>query len=243
MLTQEQLKQYEESGFIIFEDLFDEKEIDELRERLDKYDEEYERFLRTNGAQWINIPNQITFRANTNLIDPYVQKFACQQKFVDISTALLGPDIQLYWDQSVYKKPEAKRDFPWHQDNGYAPIEPRHYLTCWLALTDATIENGCVWVMPESHKQGVVEHKETITGLLCYFGENPGLAVPLKKGSMVAFSSLLFHRSTPNLSQDVRKAYIMQYSHAGAKNPETGQVYANGPVLARDGKCVYVPTV
>ena len=59
-----------------------------------------------------------------------------------------GPTSGSYWDQAVYKKPGTESPFPWHQDNGYAFVEPQQYLTCWVALTDATEENGCPWVVP-----------------------------------------------------------------------------------------------
>ena len=62
-----------------------------------------------------------------------------------------------------------------HQDNGYVAIEPEHYLTCWLALNDATLENGCIWARPRSHLGSVVEHKPTPIGLQCYFGDDPGI--------------------------------------------------------------------
>ena len=72
---------------------------------------------------------------------------------------LIGPDVNLYWDQAVYKKPEKPRRFPWHQDNGYTFIEPQHYLTCWIALTDATEDNGCPWVAPGLHRSGTLAHR------------------------------------------------------------------------------------
>jgi len=172
-------------------------------------------------------------------LDDEIQRFAVQEKFVSITTALLGPEVQLYFDQSVYKRPEANRDFPWHQDNGYVPIEPIHYVTCWLALEDATIANGCVWVLAGSHKQGLVEHRKISLGWQCYFGEEPGIPVELKKGSMVVFNSLLFHRSSPNKSDKTRKGYILQYSCTGAKNPVTGEIFDNGPVIAKSGQPVY----
>jgi phytanoyl-CoA hydroxylase len=102
---------------------------------------------------------------------------------------LIDPNVALYHDQSVYKKPETKKDFPWHQDNGYTPIEPEQYLTCWIALEDATIENGCIW--PGTHKQGPVEHVRTKTGLLCYFGKDPGIPVPLQKGGVAVFFTII----------------------------------------------------
>ena len=69
---------------------------------------------------------------------------------------LIGPDVRLYWDQAVYKKPGTESPFPWHQDNGYAFVEPQQYLTCWVALTDATEDNGCPWVVPGLHRRGAL---------------------------------------------------------------------------------------
>jgi phytanoyl-CoA hydroxylase len=239
LIGKEQLQQFEEQGYIIFTDLFTAEETDVLRESIDKLDYASEQSLKQLGQQGISIPNQINFTTFLHKKDDKIEQFIADDRFVEITTTLLGPDTQLFWDQSVYKRPEANRDFPWHQDTGYIPIEPEFYLTCWLALEDATIENGCIWVLPETHKLGLLEHKDTEIGKQCYFGEDPGIPVPMKKGSMVAFHSLLFHRSTPNRSQASRKAFIAQYSPIGAKNPETGEVYHNGPIIAKDGKGVH----
>jgi len=241
MLTNEQMQQYERDGFVIFENLFKPEEIKPIRDIIDRLDEESERKLKEGGDKknFISIANQINFNVNLNFHDATLQKFAAEERFVNITTSILGPDIRLYWDQSVYKRPEANRDFPWHQDNGYVPTDPMHYLTCWLALEDAMIENGCIWVQPGSHRQGFVEHVKSETGWVCYQGEEPGTPVELKKGSMVAFNSLLFHRSTPNLSQITRKGYILQYSVVGSKHSETGVEFRNGPIIALGGKAVY----
>jgi phytanoyl-CoA hydroxylase len=239
MIMEQQLKQYEEKGYIIFENLFSGEEMDQVRALIDGFDEESERKLQEAGASFNSIPNQINFTCNLNFMSPELQKFTADERFVQLTTTILGPDIRLYWDQSVYKRPEANRDFPWHQDNGYVPTEPVHYMTCWLALEDATIENGCIWVQEGTHHKGFVDHVRTDIGYLCYYGDVQGTPVPLKKGSMVAFHSLLFHRSTPNRSQSTRKAYVLQYSVDGSRNPETGVEFRNGPIIARGGKPAY----
>lgn len=239
MLTESQLQQYQEKGYIIFENLFSEEEIEPVRKIIDSYDEETERRLQVVGKEFNSIAKQINFTAGLNFKSPELQQFIADDRFVQLTTTILGPDIRLYWDQSVYKRPEANRDFPWHQDNGYVPTEPIHYLTCWLALEDATIENGCIWIQEGTHHKGFVEHTKTDIGWLCYHGDDPGTPVPLKKGSMVAFHSLLFHRSTPNRSQTIRKAYVIQYSVSGSINPVTGVEFRNGPLIALDGKSAY----
>ncbi|MFD0670668.1 phytanoyl-CoA dioxygenase family protein [Cohnella sp. GCM10027633] len=240
-LTEAQLKQYDEQGFIVFEDLFGAEEIDEVRGIIDAFDEASERELQAKKKEdFISAAGTINFTVNVNFRDPRLQAFIADRRFVDITTTLLGPDTKLYWDQSVYKRPEGDREFPWHQDNGYVPTDPVEYVTCWLALEDATIENGCIWVQPGTHKKGFVKHVWTDIGFICYYGDVEGIPVPLKKGSMVAFNSLLFHRSKPNLTKDqTRKGYVIQYSVDGSRNPDTGEVFKNGPLIAKDGKPAY----
>src|SRR5437016_28203 len=162
--------------------------------------------------------------------------FCRSPRMVQLVTELIGPDVRLYWDQSVYKQPETAREFPWHQDNGYTPVEPEQYYTCWLALSDATVENGCVWIQPGSHRNGTLRHEDSPIGRVGYRGPETGIPVPLTAGSMVVFSSLLLHRSGPNVSDATRKAYVIQYIPDGARNGRTGEVFDDRMRVARGGK-------
>ena len=235
MVSNAQLAQLREQGFFILEDLFSAAEINELTARIDAFSEQHEAELQRQGQQGISRPREISFTTHLAEQDDFIRRFIAQPKLVAIATRILGPDVALYWDQAVYERPEAKRDFPWHQDNGYIPVEPAEYLTCWLALADATIANGCIWIIPGSHKHGVVEHKETPIGKQCYFGPDPGTPVELRQGSMACFSSLMFHRSGPNLSETIRKGYVIQYAPAHVRHAVTGAPLAR-LIVARDGQ-------
>lgn len=148
--------------------------------------------------------------------------------------------MDLYWNQSVFKQPEGKREFPWHQDDGYTAVTPSPYLTLWLALNDATTENGCISVLPGSHKRGLVAHRPSDVGLVCHDADDPdqGVPVPVKAGSLAVFQSLTMHKSGANVSSGTRKAYIVQFSSAGLRNAETGELIDNKIALARGGKAV-----
>jgi len=237
MLSDAQVHQFEEDGYFILEDLFTTAEMDALTGKIDRIVRSEEEAMLSSGntESGINRVKEITFTAHLVKKDESFQNFVADDRLVDIATRLLGPDIALYWDQAVYKRPETLKDFPWHQDNGYGNVLSEQYVTCWLALEDATIENGCIWIMKDSHKQGIVEHKNTPIGWQCYFGEDPGTPVPLKKGSMVVFSSLLFHRSGPNVSDTVRKGYIVQYFPTHTKNAKNGKTFKK-MIVAKDGK-------
>jgi ectoine hydroxylase-related dioxygenase (phytanoyl-CoA dioxygenase family) len=139
----------------------------------------------------------------------------------------------------VYKKPEKPRRFPWHQDNGYAYVEPQQYLTIWLALTDATPDNGCPHVVPGLHRRGTLEHHYVEPlGWECLDDPAGSLAVPVPAGGAVVFSSLTPHLTGPNVTGAVRKAYIVQYAPDGAErlegDPSAGPPAARVPCDAAD---------
>jgi phytanoyl-CoA hydroxylase len=133
-----------------------------------------------------------------------------------IARDLLGENVRLYWDQAVYKQPHSAAPVLWHQDNGYTYVEPQSYLTCWIAITDATLENGCVTVTPGAHRDGTLAHRNTPIGFECWGDVDAALQVPVRAGSVVVFTSLTPHYTAPNTTDAVRKAYIVQYVPDGA---------------------------
>jgi phytanoyl-CoA hydroxylase len=149
-----------------------------------------------------------------------------------IAADLIGPDVRLYWDQAVCKQPDKPRRFPWHQDNGYAYVEPQQYLTIWLALTDATPDNGCPHVVLGLHRRGTLEHHYVEPlGWECLDDPPGSVAAPVPARGAVVFSSLTPHLTGPHLTGAVRKAYIVQYAPDGAERLE-GDPSA-GPTTAR----------
>lgn len=234
MMTEEQIKAFREEGFIVWEDCLDREALEDVRRKVDRFDAETEARLREVGRDGISRVGEIAFTAHLAERDPSVAAFVTAPPFPDIVSALIGPDVSLYWDQAVYKRPETPRDFPWHQDNGYTPIEPAEYVTCWIPLEDVRVDMGPVWVRPQSHRLGPQPHQDTPLGRQCYFGDDPGIAVPVTVGSMIVFSSLLMHRSSPNMSRNTRKAYIVQYCDAHARHGATGERFER-PVVVRGG--------
>jgi ectoine hydroxylase-related dioxygenase (phytanoyl-CoA dioxygenase family) len=223
-MTQTDRELFYEQGYFFRHAMFTPAEIDELLEHIDPFVKAHQSHLETVGAESISRSQEISFTLLLAEKDPWIREFVRQPRLAEIAASILGPDVQLYWDQAVYKYPGTPRDFPWHQDNGYGQVFPETYLSCWLAMEDAYIENGCIWVLPNTHKQGLVPHQDTDIGKQCYFGDEPGLPIELKKGSLALFSSLLFHRSGPNLSDNVRKGYIIQYAQAGVREKDSGKL-------------------
>lgn len=239
VITAEQRRQMDENGYTVLEDVFTSDEMEALAERIERQQKRHEERLKEQGgAEGISRADEITFTAFLAEQDEEIRAFCERPEFVAITTQLLGPDIDLYWNQSVFKGPEGEKEFPWHQDDGYTPVTPSPYLTLWLALNDATLENGCISVLPGSHKGGLAPHRQSPIGLVCHEADDPdqGAPAPIRAGSLIAFWSLTMHKSGVNRSNGWRKAYIIQYSHAGLHNARTGEPIDNRIPIVRGGK-------
>ncbi len=209
---------YDRDGYFLLEDAFTPAEVDEVIQAIDPIEARVEKALRDQGGEYrIARADSITFSIHLVKLSETLKAFSRHPVFQGICRDIIGPGARLYWDQAVYKKPGTPEEFPWHQDNGYGFVEPQQYLTCWVALTDATIANGCPWVVPGLHKEGTLKHELGRLGYECISNPENAVAVPARAGSVVVFSSLTPHRTGPNLTDQTRRAYILQYAPDGAR--------------------------
>jgi phytanoyl-CoA hydroxylase len=220
VLTQEQIDQFDHDGYVVVNDIFSLDELRDLVAITDAADAEAVAVLAAQPNERIAISEKgaITFAGQLASKTPEIRKFVKNPTIMGACRDLIGPDVRMYHDQTVYKQIEKPRRFPWHQDNGYLFVTPQHYLTCWISLNGATIENGCPQVVTELHKHGTMSHYFVPTlGFECF--ETPPktpVIAEVKAGGAVFFSSLTPHLTGPNTSNGVRKAYIVQYAQDDA---------------------------
>ena len=232
-VTAAQARQFNDDGFFVLEDAIEPEMLARLVAGIDPVEAKEEQILREKygGKKLIARAGEITFTIQLALRIPVVRELVCGPVFQDLGHDLIGPDVRLYWDMSVYKKPGTTAPFPWHQDNGYTFVDPQQYLTCWVALSDATTDNGCPWVLPGKHKVGTYQHKATKVGLACLEGDPEGkIAVPLRAGSIAVMSSLAPHWTGPNVSTGVRKGLVAEFIPDGAvsiRKAEDGTLVRN----------------
>lgn len=225
-LTPEHVDQFNADGFFVLRDAFTAGEIAEVRAAIDPFEEAHVAYARERGGKVrLTDADAITFTLHLVRKSPVLKAFSAHPTIRGVCHDLIGPDVRLYWDQAVYKKTEKVQEFPWHQDNGYSFVVPQQYLTLWVPLMDVDEANGCPWIAPGLHRLGTLEHRTTDIGLVCLDAAPEAVAAPARVGDVVVFSSLAPHRTGPNTSDAVRKAYILQYAPDGAVvHTEDGQV-------------------
>jgi phytanoyl-CoA hydroxylase len=245
-LTPEQKARYARDGFLVFPQLFPRDVSGRLLERVDE--------LLSGHAP---LPGGVRVQIEPAIertppgeggTDPAVRKIECliehderffalarDPRLLDPVTDLLGPDVKLFRDALMMKPAHHGSAKPYHQDSAYWAIDPPDLCSAWIALDPATTENGCMRVLPGSHKWGVLEHKQ----LADYQVEEERLdlraevSVPLEPGGVLLFHSLLLHATAPNTSQCPRRAMICSYM--SARSRYTGPTGTHPQFLAISG--------
>ncbi len=150
----------------------------------------------------------------------------------DVLTTVIGPNVKCM-QSMLFIKASGKPGQAWHQDEFYIPTRDRSLAGAWIAMDDATVENGCLWVIPGSHKPGILwpQHQHEDRRFDCGgeaaqfpYKDEDAVPVEVKKGSVVFFNGYLLHRSLPNYAQGgFRRALVNHYMSAESLLPWFGK--------------------
>lgn len=165
----------------------------------------------------------LVFNHNLYFHNPEIQKFVSQQKIIDAVGPLAGPDIWIHWDQLVTKEPGGV-EFPWHQDNGYNGLKKEHF-QFWIALSESKPENGGLWLVPGSHKKGILPHAWVGKHKVFQGAIPEEVPISASAGDAVIFSSLMLHRTKPNVSNITRISYVVEYMSVKHYDPHLTPPY------------------
>ena len=233
-VTPAQARAYDELGYFVLEGAIDATTLTALCDAIEPFDREVMEFLATqpDGRFSIAGVDTVSIALHPAARSAVCRDFCASELMADLGHDLIGENVRLYWDQAVNKRPHGVEPVLWHQDNGYTYIEPQAYLTVWVALTDATPENGCISVLPGVHRAGTAAHRNTPIGFECCLDPVGAVQVPVRAGDAVVFSSLTPHATGRNLTDEIRRAYIVQYAPDGAVCLRGDP--AAGPPLSRD---------
>ncbi|MBV9850974.1 MAG: phytanoyl-CoA dioxygenase family protein [Armatimonadetes bacterium] len=248
MLTQTQIAQFFDEGYVMVPGLFAPAELEPLRQEIaglvddtaqrlaadgkiaDTHaDEPFEtrltRLLADHPETQGEFMRAIEGKAGGGHTGEEMFRLIVHPRLLDAMADLVGPEIVA---SSVYrirpKVPGLGRGVvPWHQDSGYfeAHCDKSLIVTCWIPLVDATLENGCLHVLPRAHRQGVAPHHTGgNAGFLVI--EDPDLPrplpeavpVPVPLGGALLLTNLAPHCSTPNTTDTIRWSVDLRYQGA-----------------------------
>ena len=232
-----------EQGYLFPIDIFSEAEVDSFRNELDRL-EGKARDGRVGNKDQLNYPHAI-FRFASNIVrDP---------RILDVVEALLGPDLLVWGSTFFIKEPQSDEFVSWHQDLRYWGLDDEDgQVSAWVALSDVTIEAGCMQFVPGSHRGAMHEHRDTHNDdnvltrgqeAIVDIDEDDIVHVQLKPGQASFHHGKLLHSSAPNRSSVRRVGLAIQYVKPSVRQTVADHDYA---MLVRGedrfGHFVHVPS-
>jgi ectoine hydroxylase-related dioxygenase (phytanoyl-CoA dioxygenase family) len=216
------LEQFKTQGYVVQKNLFTEEEAIALIEQIKQSET-------IDGVSALN-KGAMTFYSGVYAKSPALQAVVSQPKVINFLKQFIGSDFWVRWDQAVAKGSGAGI-FPWHQDNAYNYLQDEHF-QFWIALTKTTSDNGGLWLVPQRYQKTFPHQK--VGNHMVFQGkvENP-ILIEAEPGDVVLFSSFSLHSTTPNITQDSRWAYVIEYMKCQDLDPTVVPPYF---IVARNGE-------
>ena len=161
-------------------------------------------------------------------ISPLIRAVLAHPRIVEALTSLIGPNVKAM-QSMLFTKGEGKPGQAWHQDEYFIPTRDRSLTAAWIALDDATVDNGCLWALPGSHRRGVIypdrEHDDvrfdcSVEAYNFPYRDDEAVPLEVPAGSVIFLDGYLLHRSLPNtVRSGMRRALVNHYMSAESLLP------------------------
>lgn len=224
LLTDAEVAQYQRDGYVVVPDLIGPDEAIEWKARLK---------ARLQDEGNLEIPSGVRVWMCDNM-DPYSNAQLQSPRIVAILQQLIGPSVEFLSYKAVFKNAKTAFSSPWHQDWAYWQGSTK--ISIWIALDDATPENGCLRLIPGSQRE-VVEMKEVedVKGFVRRITDDqvvglPIVTAPVPRGAGIFFHDLALHASCPNINGADRWSVIPTYRNAA--EPDSSTVWKSTLVLS-----------
>ncbi|HEU4754260.1 MAG TPA: phytanoyl-CoA dioxygenase family protein [Armatimonadota bacterium] len=244
-VTPEQVRFYEEHGYLKLGRIFTHAEMDALRGHVDRMIAALPEGKRPED---MDAPH---------FTDPFFFRYLAHPRVLDIIQAFVGPDIAL-WSSHLIAKPRGNgKAVPWHTDGEYwgSRLQPMSVITLWLAVDESTLENGCMRVVDGSHREaagGMGRYREVDAGRNVFGSGIPEetldpsrvVDLELQPGECHFHAAFTVHGSNPNFSEKRRCGYTMRYMPASVVHDDQGHGWKVYLLRGQDrtgGRTLYTP--
>ncbi len=216
--TEDELTRFANDGYLLYGSILTDRGLQAIRDECMVAWNAEKGAFDANGT-WL----QNALLGNIHHHASLVRQYYFSGPLVDVATQVIGPNIKAATSQLTFKMRGNNQSFAWHQDNSYGELDPYNAISCLTALDDADQENGCLWLVPGSHKQGQVREGYTPDDIKqrkpVELEVDDALArpMPLRAGECLFFHCHMLHKSEGNHSQDRdRRILFMRYADADA---------------------------
>ena len=219
-LSQAQVDAFHRDGYYAPVDVFS---VDEAR----RWRADLEAFESTLPPGPVSAGN----RRKLHVRCPWARDLVQDSRLLDVMESILGPDILVFTSTFFIKEPNTDAITAWHQDATYFGLQPYEHVTAWVALSEASIEAGCMEFIPGSHRWGQLAHgREALPGTINAgarsisesMDTSTAVFAPVGTGQVSLHHTLIAHNSPPNRSNDRRIGFGISYipthcKHSGSK--------------------------
>ncbi len=238
MLTTDEARvQFDRDGYVIFRDVLDPELIAEADRHVD--------WLLAKHPELG--PEDLGHRLARD--DPFWIRLVSDDRLLDIAERFIGPDIALFAAHYICKTPRTGKPVLWHQDGGFWPLEPMEVVTLWLAVTESDPDNGCLKVIPGTHRMQLEEMRERddVDSVLgkevdMPVDESQAVEFVLQPGDVSVHHPNIVHGSEANASDRWRRGLTIRYIPTSTRitDPEAGSAFLlRGQ--AKEGVNQYLP--
>lgn len=225
MLRPDQIEFYHTQGYLGIESVFSAAEVSELRRVTDEFVEASRRVTANDDVFDLEPTHTPATPRLRRLKDPIRQHAAYRRalqhpKILAIVSQLIGPDLTCNGNKLNMKPADVGSPVEWHQDWAFYPHTNDDLLAVGVAMDDSTLENGCLLVLPGTHRGPIVDHHQDgrFIGAVTDPGFSDAAAVPitLRAGGISIHHVRLLHGSAPNRSTQPRRLLLFQFCAADA---------------------------
>ncbi len=244
VITAEDVAFYHKNGYLVVENALSPAEVVELRQETTSIcrgerGELRRGFTHTADETDNEVIQKYLCVHFPHKVSPVMYDYLAHPSIVDVLTGVIGPNVKCM-QSMLFIKAAGKPGQAWHQDEDFIPTRDRSLAGAWMALDDATVENGCLWVIPGSHQHGVLwpQDQQQDERFDCTdesygfpYSEADSIPVEVKAGAIVFFNGYLLHRSFENRAESgYRRVLVNHYMSAESLLP--WQAFAEGTRIA-----------
>ncbi|MDK1290628.1 phytanoyl-CoA dioxygenase family protein [Pseudoalteromonas umbrosa] len=216
MLTQEQVNFYNENGYLVVDNLISPDSLSSALEAVSELTEGEG----TEGNFELEPKDGTVIRRIWSPTKKHTAfwDIAKAPELLDKLSCLIGDNIEFHYSKMNMKGPKVGSIVEWHQDFAFYPHTNSDLLTVLIALDDMKIENGCLKVVPGSHKQGLYDHFRDgfFSGKISEVDESKAVNLEVKAGGAIFLHCLTKHSSEKNTSSQPRRTFLPAYRAADA---------------------------